>query len=428
MIRTMLITRIRVAKAFHSTPFTIFWTGQTVSALGDGAFYAALAWQVMLIANAATALSVVVGVEIIPRLFFILIGGVVADRLPRRLVLMWCDLARGLSVTLIAILSWTGTLQVWHLAVLSIFFGVIRGFFYPAFQSIAPELVDKEYLQSANTLISLAREASKLVGPPLGALFIAVTGPAGAFAFDGLTFFIAGFSLLALRMPAAYQRPAPAPAAQAKRSAGSALRRLGGDIWAGVGYVRTSTWLWVGILVASLANLGLTGPRVIALPILVKDVYGAGPWLLGMVLTLTAIGAVVGALIIAQLNQRQHRGLTAYVALLLTGVAMICFGLPLPRTIAPWVAMTASVFIGLGLGVFDVIWTTLLQELVPQDKLGRVTSIDMVGSLGLTPIGYAASGVLTDSIGPSRVFLVGGVIVVVLVAIALSVREVRQLQ
>lgn len=143
--------------------------------------------------------------------------------------------------------------------------------------------------------------------------------------------------------------------------------------------------------------------------------------------TANAIGAIVASLVIGQMSHLRRRGLVAYFSLMISCVALIVYGLPLPHALEPLIASVASVCAGFGLGVFGVIWVTVLQEIVPSDKLGRVSSIDWLGSLALLPIGYALTGVLTDHIGPAWVFVGAGVMNLSLCLIALSARGIREL-
>ena len=122
-----------------------------------------------------------------------------------------------------------------------------------------------------------------------------------------------------------------------------------------------------------------------------------------------------------------QRGIKAYLALIASGLAVIVMGLPLPYTSEAAVAITANIVIGFGLGFFNVIWFIVLQQLIPADKLGRVSSIDMMGSLCLTPIGLALGGIVTDAIGPRLVFIGCGVVSTFLPMIALAVRGIREL-
>jgi DHA3 family tetracycline resistance protein-like MFS transporter len=138
-----MISPMRHAQALRSRPFALLWVGQSISALGDGAFATALAWQVLLLKGSGTAMGGVTVAWALPRLFFFLIGGVTADRFPRRLVLLWSDATRAIVVLLIAVLGWAHVLQLWHLITLALLFGVVDGFFVPAYQAITPQLVEK---------------------------------------------------------------------------------------------------------------------------------------------------------------------------------------------------------------------------------------------------------------------------------------------
>src|SRR5215469_11916152 len=202
MTTTSVGGRLRFARALRSPAFALLWSGQTISALGDGAFFIALAWQILVLTRSGTAMGIVLVAQSIPRVLFLLLGGVAADRLPRRLVMLWSDSGRAFLVGAIALLGWLGLLQFWILVVLALCFGLADAFFLPAYQSIPPLLVETEALTSANALTSLSQELSILLGPALGAALVAVAGVSGAFAFDSLTFLISALCLLALRMPA----------------------------------------------------------------------------------------------------------------------------------------------------------------------------------------------------------------------------------
>lgn len=146
----------------------------------------------------------------------------------------------------------------------------------------------------------------------------------------------------------------------------------------------------------------------VALPKLIHDVYQSGVWLLGAIGTAEAIGAIGATFFVGQLHLRK-RGIVAFAANILASLAILAFGLPLPRPIEPAVAIAAAVLVGFGLNVLQTIWITLLHELVPNQLLGRVASIDLLGSLCLLPVGYALVGVLTTaSARRGSLFLVAG--------------------
>ena len=127
--------RVRFARALGSRPFALLWLGQTVSALGDGAFFTALPWTVLVLTHSGTAMGLVGIAEMLPRVAFLLVGGVVADRLPRRLIMLCSDAGRAAAVLAVAVLAWMHALQLWHLVALGVLFGFADGFFMPAYNS-----------------------------------------------------------------------------------------------------------------------------------------------------------------------------------------------------------------------------------------------------------------------------------------------------
>jgi len=471
-----VVGRMQFARSLRSRRFAWLWSGQTISAMGDGAFLTALAWQVLVLTGSATAMGVALVAQSIPLILFMLVGGVVADRLPRRLTLLWSDGGRAVVTLAVAALGFTHHLQFWHLVALTALFGLAEAFFRPAYQSIPPELVPVEDLPSANALSSFTRSISTLIGPAVGATLVAVASPAGAFAFDGLTFVISAICLVAMgRVDSPRRAEVPAAAAgevvavgvgvgevagaaaalaeaelalkdAASASAEPARRGVRGmlsDIREGLAYVTGSTWLWLTIALASLGNVAYA-PLQVSLPRLVHDTFHQGVWLLGAILTALSVGSILSTLVVGQFKRIRHRGLVAYISLIISGLAVALFGVPLSRfgvgavhvgglggagglSAEATLALVSSVVMGAGLGVFEIIWATTMQELVPPDKLGRVSSVDWMGSLCLQPIGLALVGALTDVIGPAWMFAAGGLVSAATVLLGLLSRQIRQL-
>jgi MFS family permease len=182
--------RFTFARALACRSFRLLWLGQTISNLGNNVFSLALAWQVLLMTHSATAMGLILMARLVPNLAFVLIGGVAADRLPRRSIVLWSDGLRGLVLLSVTVLGVAGLLQLWLLVVESLIFGIVEGFFNPALMSLPPELVAKEKLPSANALTALSLNLAGLAGPVLGALLIALAGLFSAFALDAVSFFI----------------------------------------------------------------------------------------------------------------------------------------------------------------------------------------------------------------------------------------------
>lgn len=476
-----VIGRVRFARSLRSRRFAWLWSGQTISAMGDGAFLTALAWQVLVLTGSATAMGVALVAQSIPLILFMLVGGVVADRLPRRLTLLWSDGGRAVVTLIVAALGFTHHLQFWHLVALTALFGLAEAFFRPAYQSIPPELVPVEDLPSANALSSFTRSVSTLIGPAVGATLVAVASPAGAFAFDGLTFVISAICLMAMgrvdERPrrAGMREMAPAPTAGEVVAVGAGVSEVVGpaaalaeaelaladaapvaaaparrgargmiaDIREGLAYVTGSTWLWLTIALASLGNVAFA-PLQVSLPRLVHDTFHQGVWLLGAILTAVSVGSILSTLVVGQFKRIRHRGLVGYISLVISSLAVALFGVPLSLfgfgavhlgglggagglSAEATLALVSGVVLGAGLGIFEIIWATTMQELVPPDKLGRVSSVDWLGSLCLQPIGLAVVGALTDVVGPAWMFVAGGLFSAATVLLGLLSRQIRQL-
>ncbi len=432
-LHSAIAERLHFARAFHSRPFTLLWAGQTISVLGDAVFTIAITWEVLLLTDSATAMSLILIAQWAPRILFLLLGGVIADRVSRRFLMLCADAGRGCIVMLVAWLSWTHLLQFWHLVALAPLFGVVSSFFDPAYQAIMPQMVETEALTSVNSLNTLSRNVGFLLGPVPGAICAALFGMASAFAFDGLTYGISALCLLALRLPqptlpSQVEVPThPAEADEVRNHASQGIRGAMRDARDGLRYVFSVPWLWVTVLASPLVGAGFAGAMWVSLPRLVRDVYGAGVWLIGAVATADAVGSILAALAIGNAS-KLRRGIVAYSAVLVGGCALIACALPLPRPIEPAIVIAASALVGAGLAIFTILWGTLQQEKVPNDKLGRVSSITQLGVASTLPGGLVLAGLLADHIGPAQVFALAGMLVVVPASIGLCIRDIRQLR
>ena len=411
---------LRLTQALFSRAFAWFWVGQTISTLGDGAFTMALAVAVYQLTGSSLVMGFFLMAKMIPELLFTLFGGVAADRLPRRLLLLCADSGCALIVLAIAALAWLHLLQVWHLLVLAVLFGLCNSLFNPAYRSITPDLVEKDQFSSANALTELSVQLGNFLGPLLGAGLIALVNGSvfAAFAFDGFTFVISVCSLLALRsLPRSGHSPAT-PSANGPR--GMVL-----DMRDGFRTILNSTWLRWSLIAATFGYVAYTGAMFVALPRLVFAVYTSGPWLLAAITTSAAIGGIAGAIFVGQVRLR-HRGIIAFLAYVLSGVALLAFSLPIAQNILVFVVLPAAFGVGFGMNTMGVIWANLLYELVPNEQLGRVVSVDHLGALCMLPVGYVLAGWLSDQFGPTSVFLLGGLMMVVLNSLLLLLRGIRE--
>jgi len=418
---------MKVLRSLKHRPFALLWSGQTTSRLGDSLYRIALSWWVLEQTGSAVAMGTVLIFSQIPLLLFLLIGGVVVDRLPRIRIMFASDMLCGLVVTFVAFFSWFDLLQIWHIYIASILFGFVEAFFFPAYQAIIPQVTPAELLTSANSLNGLSQRVTGIVGPALGAAFVATGGTSVTFALDALSFFISALCVLPLLRSNLDLGPRQVETTETigkpQSSARAALKQGFTDLLEGFRLVVRVPWIWITILLFGFINIMEAGPRAVAMPFLIKEDLGADVRLLGLLGSAASLGFVVGMVWLGQYVRLHRRGLLAYLSIIGTGAALLPFALKLPVPV-----LVASMFIsGVSTSVFALIWTHTLQEMVPGNILGRVYSIDALGSFVLLPIGFALTGWGTDLFGAPGVFLIGGIGTILLALLGLSHPAIRNL-
>ncbi|MDQ2805935.1 MAG: MFS transporter [Chloroflexota bacterium] len=391
-------------------PFALLWSGQTVSRLGDSLYRVALAWWVLEQTGSAAVMGTVLICSFTPMLLFLLIGGIAVDRFPRVRLMLGSDALRAVVIGTVAALAATHSLAIWHIYVASIVFGFVDAFFQPAYVALVPDLTPAPALPSANALTSLSGQITGVAGPALGAGIVALGGTPVAFALDALSFLLSAACLL------------PLLGVRVPRAAVTEATNVWQDLRGGLAAVTASPWLWITIALAAFSNITLSAPVAVALPFLVRDSLHAGVDVLGLLYSSNAVGAIGAALWIGMRRQRR-RGLRAYGAWAISGLALVGFGLSLP---VPVMVVLAALN-GAMLMVFGLIWTHTLQELVPRDLLGRVSSVDILGSFALLPVGFGIAGWATDHWGAPLVFIIGGALTTILIALGLAHPAIRRL-
>jgi MFS family permease len=391
--------------------FRLLWSGMCISLLGDGAFLVALVWQVYVLSDTATAMSLVGIAMTVPTIVFLLVGGVASDRLDRRRIMLAADLVRGVAVGLLAVLSLAGALELWHIVVLVVFYGSGAAFFAPAFDAIVPELLPAERLGQANALDQVVRPiALRLAGPALGGVVVGALGSGTAFALDAASFMASAAALLAMRAPAGR-----------RTATGVSLRD---DLREGWRFVRRRSWLWVTFASAAIAYLLFMGPVEVLLPLLVKQGLGGSAAELGLVFAAGGLGSVACAVVLGQRGLPRRDITFMYVAWTLATLAVAGYGL----SASVWQLMLAClVFNGLETAG-TIVWATAKQRHVPADMLGRVSSLDWLISIGLLPLSFALTGPVSGAIGVRATLIGAGVLGAVVTFAALFIRGVRSVE
>ena len=401
-------------RALKHRSFALLFSGQTLSRLGDYVFNIALAWWVLQKTGSALAMSGVMIFRAAPMLIFVLFGGVAVDRVDRAWLMFLSDLGRGLIMALATWLMGIDRLEIWMIYIGAALFSVADSFFMPAYTALVPELSPREDLPSANSLTSLSMQLSRVVGPALGGLLVSLGGTTLAFGINTASFFLSAVLLVPVLLSPARSRQAQANPKPHESMLSSLL-----DGWR---IVIGSPILWVTILVAAFGNVFLAGPLSVGMPFLVKDFMGGDEKTLGLILSIFPIGFIATSLLLGNFKRLRRRGLLMFIPEIVAGLGLAVFGFHVPF----WVLALAAILHGAALQTFDLVWTNVLQETVPIEKLGRVSSIDLLGSFVLLPMGYALTGLCVEKFGPAATFVLGGSLTVVCGAVPLLFRQINQ--
>ena len=366
-----------------SRNFRRFYVGYATSALGTSMSAVAIAFAVLASGGTATSLGVVFAANIVPMVAFMLGGGVLADRLGRRPVMLTADVARCAAQGALAATLFLGRPHIWLFVVAAFVVGTGNAFFQPALSGLPVQLAPRDQLGNANALFGVVQPAAQVAGPALAGIVIAVGSPAAAIAVDAGSYAVSAAALALLRFPDAER-------AKATRSL---LRDLA-DGWA---VFSAHAWLWLQTVQFTLFNLLTWGPYLVLGPVLARDYLGgARAW--GAILACYGGGAVIGGLL--ALGRRPPR------PLLISTLTTLGFPLP-PLALAlhlPVVAVAAGALLaGAGSAFGGAIATTVTQQRLPADVLSRVGSFNMVGAFAFGPLAFIAAGPVAAAVGAGAV-------------------------
>jgi MFS family permease len=373
--------RLRVLEALQHRDFRLLFAGQTISQIGDAAFVVALGWRAFTLTHKASSLGIVLMVEAIGLVATLLIGGVLADRYSRRLLLIGSDVSRAVVIAGLAVVDATGHLQFGILVAFVALHGLGSGLFQPAFGGILPLLVEEPSLGSANALIGVSRQAAIVVGPALAGLIYGTAGSSAIFAADAASFLVSAAFLAPARPRSYEQRPS------------EGLRR---ELTTGLRYVLQVPWLWITIRTFSLVLMVGFAALQVLLPKLVADEWHGGVGSYGLLFTLQGVGMVLGSVVLAQTSPSRRRGPLIYSLFLTSSCLGVLMGL------SPWYWGAATIQIGRGfcIGFGITLWDTMVMQRVPQHMLSRVISMDWFGSIGLLPAGLGLWALLSGLAAP----------------------------
>jgi MFS family permease len=372
--------------------YALLWSGQTVSSLGDGIFTVALAIVTLEVDRRPSGIAYVFAARAVPSVILALVGGVVADRISRRLVMLSSDIVRTITVGLIAFLLARGELRLWELIIMAAVFGGADSFFGPASNAIMPELLEEDLLVSGNALGQMSSQLTTgLIGPAVGGVVVAAIGNAWSFGFDALTFCVSVVTLLMM-----HTRPEKRVRTQSPMQ----------DAREGLRYVVTRRWLLYALLAACLANFFGMTPLSVLLPLFVRETLHASALDLGVVFASGGAAGILASYIVARLGKPQHIVTATWLAYAASGVGIA--SIALAHNVA---VCCVCVALEVGLMVYgDVLFFAMIQILVDREVLGRVSSLIYLGAFSLGPFGYLLGGLGASWFGIRTAIVLSGVI------------------
>ena len=371
--------------------FRLFFLGQGVSLIGTWMQNVAQGWLVLELTNSPFYVGLVSALGSLPVLLFTIYAGVIVDRTNKHRLVIATQSLSMIPAFALAVLVWTKSVAVWHVAALAAFLGILNAFDIPARQAFMVELVGKDDLTNAIALNSSAFNAARVIGPAVAGALIGIVGVGACFFLNGVSYLAVIAGLLAMRLP---------PYVPASRTA---------SLWTGlreiVAFIRSDTR--VATVVVLMGVLSICGfPYLVMMPVFARDVLHRGAAGYGVMMTSVGVGALTGALAVALFDRRIRKGPTLVAAGAAFGALLVAFSLS--RSFLLSVALLALT--GGTMIVNNALANATIQTIVPDQLRGRVMGFYAFVFVGLAPIGSFAVGTLAERIGTPDTVAAGGVL------------------
>ncbi|GFG55387.1 MFS transporter [Mycolicibacterium agri] len=403
----------RVLAPFQSRAYRLLIAAVSLSIFAEGMWAVVMALQVIELSDDPAALSLVATCMGTGLVAFLLIGGLAADRINQRTIILAVEVVNTVVVSAIAVLGLVGALRIWHMAVAAAALGIAAAFFFPAYSAILPRILPPEQLLAANGVEGVVRPVfQRAVGPAVAGMVVGATFPAlGSVAVAAL--FAVGLLLLVCFRPTMN-----APVREPDQERPHMLR----DLRDGFVFVLRTPWLLWTLLFASMFVLVVLGPIEVLLPFIAKDRFADGARSYGFILAFFGMGSALGALAVSS-RRLPRRYLTVMMGMWSIGsIPLVVIGFTWSFSLMA----VATFIIGFTDGAGMVIWGTLLQRRVPTEMLGRVSSLDFFVSLAFMPVSFAIVGPLSKIVSMETIFLVAGLAPVLFAAVAVQAARMRQ--
>lgn len=386
--------------------FFLFFLGQTTSQVGSGMAPVAITFAV-LERGTVSDVGYVAAAGLVPVVLFLLVGGVLADRMSRRVVMLSSDCLRAGAETGLGLWILLARPPLWGFMALAALVGTGQAFFSPAMTGIVPQVISEARLQQANALNGLSGSVGSIIGPALAGVIVAVSNPGWAVFIDGLTYVVSVLSLYLINI---------------EWLRGTGTESFFAQLGAGWTEFWSRTWLWVIVVEFSIVNILIFAPMFVLGPLVAKQFLGgAAAW--GLILAFEGAGAVIGGIVMLRYQPRRP--------LLVATLSPVLWVWPLLALAyrAPVVVIAlGSLVAGIGIAIFGTLWVTTMQREIPSEILSRVSAYDWFGSLVFLPIGMALIGPVEHVVGLTSTIVGAAALLVVFIGATLMVPSVVQMR
>ncbi|WP_144513986.1 MFS transporter [Bacillus sp. FJAT-22090] len=372
---------------FSNKNFTYFFFGQSFSTIGDGFQQITLIYLIFEMGGSSSQMALSLFFSVFPRILLLLVGGVAVDRLSAKQVIWISDFARFVILTVLISFLFFDALSFPLLYLLLSLSGVASGFFYPAFNTIVPSIVETRDLENANAWVQSISQTAIFIGPPLAGLVVGLYGIEAGFLINAMSYLIGAITGI---MVSVNKENSP----KVKDS------RIVKDFVEGFQQVWTTKWLRTVLLVNLVGGLVVVGPMQIALPLYSKESFDLAPSQMGFVLAAFGAGSVIGMMFVTKLHPKYKTLRSFYWLELIQGLLLFLVAIP-----SVWVVLLSLAAIGILNGISSVIIISKIQAHVPRARLGRTMSIVSLAAFGAVPISQLLTGWLSETIPYAFVFV-----------------------
>ncbi|MCU7673911.1 MFS transporter [Bacillus thuringiensis] len=387
-----------------NTNFLFLWAATLFSSFALAFFTFSQTWYIAKTLNLEASLGVVFVALSVPRLIFMIIGGAVADKFPKKNIMFYSNIIRAILVA--TILTWfiVGDVTLYTFALFALFFGLADAFFWSADGSILPELVEKSRLTQANSLTQMTNQASVILGPVLGGILIKFTNYETIFSITILLLIVAAILVQKIQFTVPEQQ--------------NTDKGMFTSIKEGILYVKESPFLSTFLLCSAFLNLFLIGPMQVGFPLFVKNVLHGDSLQFSYLEASVGGGMAIGAVIVGLKNINRRRGLFCIIMMLLSGV----FFLSINFSTVLWQALLAGMFYGITIAMAIVPLMAMIQSTVKEEMMGRVMSLLMLSSMGFIPLSYAFTSIALAMGIPIVTVMKSGAIAVIVFVLFVAIR------